>query len=83
MPYTVYILTCADGTLYTGIATDLKRRVQEHNEGKRGAKYTKTRRPVALSYAEPCESRSLAQSREAAIKRLTRAKKLSLIASWG
>ena len=76
----VYILHCADDTLYTGITVDLERRLLEHNGDKAlGARYTRTRRPVTLAYAEPAESRATAASREAAIKKLTRAQKLKLI----
>lgn len=74
----VYLLKCADGTLYTGWTNDLEHRVRMHNEGK-GAKYTKSRRPVALVYWEPCESKSAALKRERAVKRLVRAQKLRLI----
>ncbi len=78
MKYTVYILRCADNTLYTGITTDLKRRVREHNSGK-GAKYTSPRRPVVPVYSEYAPDLSAALRRECAIKRLTRAEKLQLI----
>ena len=74
----VYILRCADGTLYTGWTNDLDRRVRAHNEG-RGAKYTAGRRPVTLVYSESLDSRSAAQMREAEIKRWTRAEKDALI----
>jgi len=75
----VYILRCADASLYTGITTDLQRRVAEHDAG-RGAKYTRSRRPVALCYHELAADRSEASRREAEIKRLRRAEKLILIA---
>jgi putative endonuclease len=75
----VYILRCADGTLYTGVTTDLERRLSEHNGSPRGAKYTRTRAPVSLAYAEPYPDRSSASIREAAIKRLTREEKEALI----
>jgi len=78
MPYFVYIVQCSDDTLYTGIATDVKRRVQEHNSSDKGAKYTKVRRPVKLIYSEESENRSSATKREIAIKKLSRAKKLEL-----
>lgn len=81
MSYYVYILKCSDNTLYTGITTDVKRRVYEHNNSDKGAKYTKLRRPVTLTYTEKAENRSLASKREYAIKRLTRAEKLQLIKS--
>lgn len=83
----VYILRCADGTLYTGITTDLSRRLAEHNgiasQGAArspGARYTRSRRPVTLAYAEPAATRSDAARREAAIKRLDRLAKLALCA---
>ena len=77
--YYVYILRCADGTLYTGYTDDVERRLRVHNSGK-GAKYTRSRRPVALAYAEEWPDKSAALKREAAIKRLGRAEKLALIA---
>jgi predicted GIY-YIG superfamily endonuclease len=78
-PWWVYIVQCADQSLYTGIATDLMGRIKTHNSGK-GAKYTKTRLPVTLVYQEPCVDRSSASRREYAIKQLTRKRKLALIA---
>lgn len=75
----VYIVECSDGSLYTGIARDVARRVQEHNEAKIGARYTKTRRPVTLRYSERKKDRSAALVREAALKKLTRAEKLALL----
>lgn len=81
MTWSVYILKCADTSLYTGVTTDTQRRVQEHNQGKLGAKYTRARRPVELLYSEECEDRSEACKREAAIKKLSRQQKLSLIKS--
>lgn len=77
--YYVYILRCADGTLYTGYTDDVERRLRVHNSGK-GAKYTRSRRPVALAYAEEWPDKSAALKREAAIKQLRRADKLALIA---
>jgi len=75
------MLRCADGTLYTGITTDVARRVAEHNgEGRLGARYTRGRRPVALAYTEPADSRAAAARREAAIKQMDRACKLALCA---
>ena len=79
MSYFVYIVECSDKTLYTGIATDIKRRVNEHNLSDKGAKYTKVRRPVSLVYSEEFEDRSSASKREYAIKKLSREKKLELI----
>ena len=74
----VYILECADGSLYTGWTTDVEARVETHNSGE-GAKYTRSRLPVKLVYFEEVEGRSAALKREAAIKKLTRKKKLLLI----
>ena len=75
----VYMLRCADGTLYTGITTDIDRRLAEHNgEGGLGARYTRSRRPVMLAYSEPAASRAEASRREAAIKQLDRTRKLAL-----
>ena len=73
----VYIVRCADGTLYTGYARDPEKRETAHNTG-RGAKYTARRRPVALIYSEACPSRSAALKREYQLKRLTRAQKEAL-----
>jgi putative endonuclease len=81
-PYFVYVLTCADGTLYTGVTTNLERRVTEHNSSPRAAKYTKVRRPVTLTYHETYENRSLAQKREAEIKKMTRSEKELLVTSF-
>ena len=72
-----YILLCADGTLYSGWTNDLTRRLAAHNAG-RGAKYTRSRRPVSLLYAESFPSRSEAMRREAAFKRMTHRQKLAL-----
>jgi putative endonuclease len=77
--YYLYILKCADKTLYTGITTDLKRRVVEHNNSKLGAKYTSSRRPVKLVYSKKFRDRSKASKEEARIKKLRRAQKLELI----
>lgn len=78
--YYVYILRCADDTLYTGSTNDLAAREVTHNAG-RGAKYTAGRRPVRIVYSEEHESRSAAQRREAELKGWTRAKKEALIAA--
>ncbi|KAF0192710.1 MAG: hypothetical protein FD165_480 [Gammaproteobacteria bacterium] len=75
----VYIVRCADGTLYTGIATDVARRVEEHNNNQLAAKYTRARRPVSLVFKQPCESRSDAARREAEIKQLSRIDKEALV----
>ena len=77
--WVVYMVRCADDSLYTGITTDPQRRVKEHNEcDKKSAKYTRARRPVQLVYVESCADRSSASQREAQLKRLPRAQKLSL-----
>lgn len=82
MEYYVYIVECSDATLYTGIARDVAKRIEEHNgEGKPGAKYTRGRRPVRLCYEECLPSRSAALVRESGIKKLSRAGKQSLIRS--
>ncbi len=74
----VYILRCADGTLYTGWTNDLERRVAAHNAG-RGAKYTRSRLPVELIYSEQAQTREEAMSREWHIKHMTREEKMTLI----
>ena len=79
--YYVYLLRCGDETLYTGYTNDLKRRLTAHNAGK-GAKYTRSRLPVDLVYSENFSNKSSALRRECAIKRLSRAEKLSLIQSF-
>ena len=79
MSYFVYILECSDKSLYTGITTDLAKRLDQHNTSPKGAKYTKARRPVKLLYSEASENRSTASKREYFIKKLTREKKLQLI----
>jgi putative endonuclease len=80
MKHYTYMVRCADGSLYTGYATDVARRVAEHNgeAGHTGSKYTRARRPVVLVYQEAHASRSEAQKREAAIKQLTRLQKEGL-----
>ena len=78
-PWFVYLLRCADGTLYTGVTTDVARRLDEHNHSDTlGARYTRTRRPVELLHSEPANSRSDACKREAAIRKLNRIAKLAL-----
>lgn len=76
----VYILRCKDGTLYTGVTTDLARRFKQHNAGT-ASKYTRSRRPVVMVYREPTKSHGDALRRELAIKKLPRAAKDALIAS--
>ncbi len=78
----VYIVRCADDTLYSGVAIDVARRVAEHNgTGRRGARYTRARRPVRLVYQASAANRSVACKREYAIKQLSRRDKLRLIAA--
>lgn len=78
MPWFVYMLRCADGSLYTGVARDVEKRLQMHNDGK-GAKYTRGRGPVALVYRERCRDQSRAVKREIVIKRMSRVRKLRLL----
>lgn len=77
MPWTVYLLRCRDGTLYTGITNDLRQRLESHRRGTASA-YTRARRPVVLAYQEGAADRSGALKREAAIRRLSRVEKLAL-----
>ena len=79
MSYFVYILECADTSLYAGCTNDLEKRLKEHNRSKQGAHYTKIRRPVALRYAEAFRTLGAARKREAQIKRMKREEKLRLI----
>lgn len=79
--YYLYILSCADKTLYTGITLDLDRRIKEHNGSGKGAKYTSARRPVEIVYAKKFAGRSLACIEECRIKKLSRLEKLDLIAN--
>ena len=76
-----YVLRCRDGSLYTGYTTDVERRVWEHNNSDKCAKYTKSRRPCTLVHSEAFDSKSEAMKREAEIKRLTKPQKEKLIAS--
>lgn len=78
IPYLVYILACADGSLYTGISNNVERRLKEHNKGT-ASKYTRARLPVNLVYLENTSSKSEALKREAQIKKLTRKEKINLI----
>lgn len=80
--FSVYILECADGTLYTGYTNNLEKRVFEHNNAKIGAKYTKNRRPVKLKYYESFETLGESLKREHQVKKLKRADKLELIKSF-
>lgn len=78
----LYILQCGDGSLYTGITTDVEKRLEMHRSG-RGAKYTRGRLPLELKYREECGTHSEALRRELEVKRLSRAEKLALISEKG
>lgn len=78
MPYYLYILRCGDGTLYTGIAADVEKRLAVHRSGK-GAKYTRGRGPLTVVYREECTDRPAALRRELEVKALSRERKLALI----
>lgn len=80
--YYLYILQCKDGSLYTGITTDLLRRLEEHKSGK-GGRYTRAKGAVKMLYSEKCKNRSLASKREAAVKRLAREEKMTLVKKKG
>lgn len=80
-PWSVYLVQCADGSLYTGIAKDVPGRVERHNQGA-GAKYTRGRGPVELVYSEAVGTRSAALRREYIIKQLPKARKLLLVAAY-
>jgi putative endonuclease len=86
--YNVYLVSCRDGTLYTGIATDVRRRIAEHEDGRRGAKYLRGKAPLTLVFERRIGSRGLAQRVESRIKRLPRSDKIdplrlgSLIDEW-
>jgi len=77
-PWFVYLLRCRDHTLYCGITTDLGRRLDQHNRGRAGAKYTRARRPVSLVYAQEFPDRASAARFEYRLKQLDRAEKLAL-----
>jgi len=77
--YYLYILKCADKTLYTGITLNLKQRIKEHNSSKLGAKYTRSRRPVKVVYSKKFRTRSTALKEEFRIKTLPRREKIELI----
>ena len=78
----VYMVSCSDNSLYTGITTDIERRMQQHNSDKGGARYTRSRRPVTLTYLEYTDSRSKAAKREYHIKQLSVEQKRSLIVAY-
>lgn len=79
MPFTVYILECADGSLYTGCTNNIEKRIHAHNHTKTGAKYTLARRPVKMVFSQAYDSLGAGRKREAEIKRLTRQQKIELI----
>ena len=83
MNWFFYVVRCVDGSLYAGVTTEIERRVSEHNRSKRGAKYTRSRRPVNLVYDVELESRSAAQKLESKFKRLTRLNKISFLRERG
>jgi len=79
--WSVYILRCSDGTLYTGITNDLNKRIESHANGQ-GSKYTRSRLPVDLVYDEQAENRSEATQRELEIKKLSRKEKMKMVRAW-
>jgi putative endonuclease len=79
----VYLVRCADGTFYAGATTNLERRIREHNQGDRGAKYTRGRRPVTLVYHQSFEKSADAWRREIRLKKMTRAHKQRLVDTFG
>jgi len=79
----VYVVRCSDGSLYTGITTDLKRRVHEHNSTGRGAKYTRSRRPVYLAYSHRCRDKAEALVSEHGFKRMSKKEKEEFITEFG
>lgn len=82
MAWFLYILRCSDGSLYTGVTTDIDRRFNEHKEGKTGAKYTRSRFPIEIVYREACASRSEAQVKESALKKLKKADKEIVVKNY-
>lgn len=80
-PWVLYVLECSDKTLYTGITTDLERRVEEHNGSDKGAKFTRARRPVRCVYTQEFEDRSTATKAEIAFKKFSRSEKLNVIST--
>lgn len=77
--FSLYILRCADGTLYTGIALDVQKRVEEHNTSRLGARYTQSRRPVKLIYSKEVGDQAAASREEYRVKQLSREAKLALL----
>lgn len=78
----VYFLRCSDNSLYAGVTTDILRRIDEHNNSKLGAKYTRARRPVRLAYLEKSDNKSTACQREYQIRHLTKVKKEQLVSKY-
>jgi putative endonuclease len=78
----VYMVRCSDETLYTGITNDLEKRIEAHNSGKDGARYTRSRRPVKLVYSEEAGTKSAAAKLEYKIKKMTREKKMKLVGNF-
>ena len=78
----IYVVECSDGSLYTGITTDVDRRIHEHNNTSRGAKYTRSRRPVTLIAFSQCACRSSALKREIAFKKLSKKQKVLELNAW-
>ncbi len=78
----VYLLRCNDNSLYAGVTTDINRRVDEHNNSKLGAKYTRARRPVSLAYLEQADNKSIACKREYQIRHLSKQKKELLVSNF-
>jgi putative endonuclease len=79
----VYLLRCADNSLYTGVTTDIKRRIHQHNHcNKKGAKYTRVRRPVTLAYQESALNRKTACQREYQLKQLSKPEKERLVSTF-
>lgn len=82
-PWYCYVVRCGDASFYTGVTTDIDRRIRQHNSKRGGCAYTRSRRPVVLVYRETVQDRATAQVREAEIKRMTREQKLMLIGHYG
>ena len=80
--WTVYFLRCNDNSLYTGITTDITRRLYQHNNTKLGAKYTRARRPVTLVYSESAVDKSAASKREYQLRTLTKKQKETLVLNY-
>jgi len=80
--WTIYFLRCNDNSLYTGITTDIKRRLHQHNNTKLGAKYTRARRPVVLVYSETAIDKSTASKREYQLRTLTKKQKEKIVSAY-